>query len=76
MLADRRSQQYRDGVDYFVTVAIRSVGNMSRIKYPCVRWGNGEILSLNLVKEHLFFSGIDKNYIPTSFIMEKDLSVQ
>ena len=60
MFADRRSQQYRDGVDYFVTV--RSVRNMGRIKCPCVRCGNGETLSPNSIKKHFFFNGMNKNY--------------
>ena len=55
MFANRRSKKYRDGVDYFVTIAVRSMGNMGRIKCPCVRCGNGEILSSNSVKEFLFF---------------------
>ena len=62
IFVDMRSQQYQDGVKYFIIVVIRNAGNVDRIKCPYVRCGNGEMLSSNFAKDHLFFNGVDKNH--------------
>ena len=75
IFVDMRSQQYQDGVKYFIIVVIRNAGNVDRIKCPYVRCGNGEMLSPNSIKNHFFSMGLIK-IILTSFIMGKELYVQ
>ncbi|KAL6315678.1 hypothetical protein AAG906_005769 [Vitis piasezkii] len=62
MSEDRMSQEYEEGVEYYINFALEHCPNQSRIRYPCMQCGNLIHHTPNKIREHMFFNGIDQSY--------------
>ena len=62
MSKDRRSTEYDEGVENFINFALAHSTNYISIKCRCLRCGNPLCQTPQVIKEHLFFNGIDLSY--------------
>ncbi|KAL6316882.1 hypothetical protein AAG906_022894 [Vitis piasezkii] len=62
MSKDRRSVEDDEGVENFINFAIAHSTNHTSIKCPCLRCGNLLCQIPQVIREHLFFNGIDLSY--------------
>ncbi|PKA58048.1 hypothetical protein AXF42_Ash019274 [Apostasia shenzhenica] len=63
MRMDRRSFEYRNGVKNFIEFALNnSISSQENMRYSCLKCGNMKLFSASIVKDHLFFHGIDVTY--------------
>ena len=62
MSKDRRSTKYDEGVENFINFALAHSTNHTSIKCPCLRYGNLLCQTPQVIREHLFFNGIDLSY--------------
>ncbi|RVW62174.1 hypothetical protein CK203_062575 [Vitis vinifera] len=62
MSKDRRSVEYDEGVENFINFALAHSTNHTSIKCPCLRCGNLLCQTPQVIREHLFFNGIDISY--------------
>ncbi|RVW34225.1 hypothetical protein CK203_102204 [Vitis vinifera] len=74
MSKDRRSVEYDEGVENFINFALAHSTNHTSIKCPCLRCGNLLCQTPQLIREHLFFNGIDLSYRVWYWDGEKGLS--
>ena len=65
MSKDRRTKEYDDGVEAFLNYAFENKKNKKCkvISCPCEDCLNFRSFPVDVVREHLFFKGIDQNYI-------------
>ena len=62
MSKDRRSVEYDEGVENFINFTLTHSTNHTSIKCPCLRCGNLLCQTPQVIREHLFFNGIDLSY--------------
>ncbi|KAL6335840.1 hypothetical protein AAG906_040561 [Vitis piasezkii] len=62
MSKDRRSKDYADGVESFITFALQYSTYKNSMKCPCLQCGNMIFHTPQKIREHLFFYGIDQSY--------------
>ncbi|BBN68282.1 hypothetical protein Prudu_362S000100, partial [Prunus dulcis] len=62
MHADRRSKAYELGVEGFLNFAVENLGNTTHIPCPCVKCGNIRLFGVGIMRDHLYFNGIDQSY--------------
>ncbi|CAL9020547.1 unnamed protein product [Prunus brigantina] len=62
MHADRRSKAYELGVEGFLNFAVENLGNTTHIRCPCVKCGNIRLFGVGILRDHLYFKGIDQSY--------------
>ncbi|XP_062102882.1 uncharacterized protein LOC133813862 [Humulus lupulus] len=62
MSANRLSEEYKNGVDFFLRFCLENGGDPNFTCCPCLKCFNVTKLSFNKIKEHLFFNGIDRSY--------------
>ncbi|BFG30463.1 hypothetical protein CerSpe_167370 [Prunus speciosa] len=62
MHADRRLKAYELGVEEFLNFAVENLGNTTHIRCPCVKCGNIRLFEVGIIREHLYFNGIDQSY--------------
>ncbi|XP_062089101.1 uncharacterized protein LOC133795662 [Humulus lupulus] len=62
MSANRLSEEYKNGVDFFLRFCLENGGDPKFTCCPCLKCFNVTKLSFNKIKEHLFFNGIDRSY--------------
>ncbi|KAI5338536.1 hypothetical protein L3X38_017807 [Prunus dulcis] len=62
MHADRRSKAYELGVEGFLNFAVENLENTTHILCPCVKCGNIRLFGVGIIRDHLFFYGIDQSY--------------
>ncbi|XP_062074808.1 uncharacterized protein LOC133778801 [Humulus lupulus] len=62
MSANRLSEEYKNGVDFFLRFCLENGGDPKFTCCPCLKCFNVTKLSFNKIKEHLFFNGIDISY--------------
>ena len=74
MTKSRLSQEYRDGVEYFLKFVEDGVEDCNLIRCPCNQCENIFKLSIQEIREHLFFFGINQNYTIWIWYEEKDSS--
>lgn len=63
LVADRRSSEYKFGVEDFLEFALRNARDPKQINCPCMLCGNDDSYSVRVVKDHLFVNGIDPSYV-------------
>ena len=56
------SREYEEGVEYFINFALEHCPNQSGIRCPSMRCVNLIHHTLNKIREHVFFNGIDQSY--------------
>ena len=57
---DRRSKEYEDGVEYFISFSIQNSTSKISIRCPCIQCGNLIFHTPQIIREHLFFYGFDQ----------------
>ncbi|KAL6347804.1 hypothetical protein AAG906_026333 [Vitis piasezkii] len=62
MSKDRRSVEYDERVENFINFALAHSTNHTSIKCPCLHCGNLLCQTPQVIREHLFFNGIDLSY--------------
>ncbi|CAL9021573.1 unnamed protein product, partial [Prunus brigantina] len=62
MHEDRRSKEYEDGVEEFLRIALANAIDHRRIHCPCERCGNTRKFTIRVIREHLYFNGVDQTY--------------
>jgi len=63
MDANKLSIEYWNGVEEFIKFVVKRANNPNRIKDPCIRCGCLENITVEVLRDHLVISGIDKGYI-------------
>lgn len=61
MCAHRLSPEYENGVKKFIDFALEHANNTNRIRCPCIRCCV-DIVTVEVLKSHLFINGIDRSY--------------
>ncbi|KAL3618473.1 hypothetical protein CASFOL_037555 [Castilleja foliolosa] len=74
MLANRLTQEYRNGVDYFIKFATENSRSTRSILCPCKNCRNLTRLSVDGVKDHMIMCGIDPTYTRWIWHGEKEHS--
>ncbi|KAI5335613.1 hypothetical protein L3X38_025746 [Prunus dulcis] len=46
----------------FLNFAIENLGNTTHIHCPCVKCGNIRLFGVGIIRDHLYFNGIDQSY--------------
>ena len=62
MLKDRRSKDYENGVEQFLNFAVIHASNFQSIRCPCIVCGNLKYQTIDEIRNHLYFKGIDESY--------------
>ncbi|KAL6209552.1 hypothetical protein ACLB2K_020492 [Fragaria x ananassa] len=62
MRADRRSNEYRSGVEAFIEFALVNARDPYHICCPCTKCENDKDFSAQVIKTHLFLNGINLDY--------------
>ncbi|RVW62423.1 hypothetical protein CK203_064180 [Vitis vinifera] len=62
MSKDRRLVEYDERVENFINFALAHSTNHTSIKCPCLHCGNLLCQTPQVIREHLFFNGIDLSY--------------
>ena len=62
MSKDRRSKDYMDGVESFIVFVLQHSSSKNSIKCPCLQCGNLIFHTSQIIREHLFFYGINQSY--------------
>ncbi|XP_061993493.1 uncharacterized protein LOC133711378 [Rosa rugosa] len=63
MHADRRSHTYELGVEEFLKFAFENPSDVDNICCPCAKCGGtDETFSIRMIKDHLYWNGIDESY--------------
>ncbi|KAK1371410.1 hypothetical protein POM88_037502 [Heracleum sosnowskyi] len=60
--ADRRTQEFRRGVDELLLFAFRNGYDEKKISCPCMKCAHSKSWKAQIVRGHLFQNGIDKTY--------------
>ncbi|CAL9012893.1 unnamed protein product [Prunus brigantina] len=60
--ANRRSKAYELGVEGFLNFAVENLPNTTNIRCPCVKCGNIQLFGVGIIRDHLYFNGIDQSY--------------
>ena len=60
---DRRSKEYENEVEYFISFAIQNSTSKISIRCPCLQCGNLIFHTPQIIREHLFFYGFDQSYL-------------
>ena len=62
MHADRRSVAYELGVANFFKFALENAKDTNKIRCPCLKCGNMDDFSISVIRDHLYYNGIDESY--------------
>ncbi|XP_028064788.1 uncharacterized protein LOC114267901 [Camellia sinensis] len=62
MFKDRRSKDYENGVEQFLNFAMTHAIDLQSIRCPCRVCGNLRSQPIRVIRNHLFFNGIDQSY--------------
>ncbi|KAI5337662.1 hypothetical protein L3X38_016933 [Prunus dulcis] len=62
MHSDRRSKAYEFGVEAFLNFAVENLLTTTHIRCPCVKCVNLKVFGVGIIRDHLYFNGIDQSY--------------
>ncbi|XP_024200594.1 uncharacterized protein LOC112203928 [Rosa chinensis] len=62
MHADRRSRKFQLGLAEFLKFASANASNERKIRCPCLKCCNTDGFSIGVIKDHIFWNGIDESY--------------
>ncbi|XP_074342361.1 uncharacterized protein LOC141679895 [Apium graveolens] len=60
--ADRRTKEFKKGVEDLLIFAFETGYNVEKISYSCVNCAHSKLWRAQIVKNHLFQNGIDQTY--------------
>nr|XP_027062802.1 uncharacterized protein LOC113689186 [Coffea arabica]XP_027100959.1 uncharacterized protein LOC113720217 [Coffea arabica] len=61
-LADRWCDEYRNGLEKFLTMAKQHKGDKPKVRCPCRKCRNVKYYSVHVVESHLLYKGMDSTY--------------
>ncbi|KAI5349930.1 hypothetical protein L3X38_002821 [Prunus dulcis] len=62
MHSDRRSKAYEFGVEAFLNFAVENLLTTTHIRCPCVKCVNLKVFGVGIIRDHVYFNGIDQSY--------------
>ncbi|CAL9018527.1 unnamed protein product [Prunus brigantina] len=62
MHSDRRSKAYEFGVEAFFNFAVENLLTTTHIRCPCVKCVNLKLFGVGIIRDHLYFNGVDQSY--------------
>ncbi|CAL9019318.1 unnamed protein product [Prunus brigantina] len=62
MHSDRRSKAYEFGVEAFLNFAVENLLTTTHIRCPCVKCVNLKLFGVGIIRDHLYFNGVDQSY--------------
>ena len=62
MVMDRRSIKFRNGLEAFFKFSVDNGINPMSMNCPCIKCGNLETHTVEEIRGHVFFNGIDSAY--------------
>ncbi|CAL2238708.1 unnamed protein product [Prunus armeniaca] len=62
MHSDRRSKAYEFGVEAFLNFSVENVLTTTHIRCPCVKCINLKLFGVGIIRDHLYFNGVDQSY--------------
>ncbi|KAI5334657.1 hypothetical protein L3X38_024790 [Prunus dulcis] len=62
MHADRRSKAYEFGLEAFLNFAVENLLTTTHIRCPCVKCVNLKLFGVGIIRDHVYFNGIDQSY--------------
>ncbi|CAL2277764.1 unnamed protein product [Prunus armeniaca] len=62
MHSDRRSKAYELGVEAFLNFSVENLLTTTHIRCPCVKCVNLKLFGVGIIKDHLYFNGVDQSY--------------
>ncbi|CAL9020284.1 unnamed protein product [Prunus brigantina] len=60
--SDRRSKAYEFGVEAFLNFAVENLLTTTHIRCPCVKCVNLKLFGVGIIRDHLYFNGVDQSY--------------
>ena len=72
MSADRTSEEFTKGFDEFINFGLDHANGQDSIRCPCLDCGNMINMSVEEVRGHVFFKGIDQSYRTWMFHGEEE----
>ncbi|KAI5337813.1 hypothetical protein L3X38_017084 [Prunus dulcis] len=70
MHADRRSKAYEFGVEAFLNFAVENLLTTTHIRCPCVKCVNLKLFGVGIIRDHVYFNGVDQSYKNWTFHRE------
>ena len=62
MSKERRSQEYEEGVESFIQFISLNARDLNYIRCPCLHCSNLMNHTPQVIREHLYFNGINQSY--------------
>ncbi|CAL9018720.1 unnamed protein product [Prunus brigantina] len=62
MHSDRRSKAYELGVEAFLNFSVENLLTTTHIRCPCVKCMNLKLFGVGIIRDHLYFNGVDQSY--------------
>ncbi|CAL2247856.1 unnamed protein product [Prunus armeniaca] len=62
MHSDRRSKAYELGVESFLNFSVENLLTTTHIRCPCVKCVNLKLFGVGIIRDHLYFNGVDQSY--------------
>ncbi|CAL2259575.1 unnamed protein product [Prunus armeniaca] len=62
MHSDRRSKAYELGVEAFLIFFVENLLTTTHIRCPCVKCVNLKLFGVGIIRDHLYFNGVDQSY--------------
>ncbi|CAL9011606.1 unnamed protein product [Prunus brigantina] len=62
MHSDRRLKAYEFGVDAFLNFYVENLLTTTHIRCPCVKCVNLKLFGVGIIRDHLYFNGVDQSY--------------
>ncbi|KAL6289134.1 hypothetical protein ACE6H2_006644 [Prunus campanulata] len=62
MHSDRRSKAYELGVEAFLQFSVENLLTTTHIRCPCVKCANLKLFGVGIIRDHLYFNGVDQSY--------------
>lgn len=62
MHSDRRSKAYEFGVEAFLNFAVENLLTTTHIRCPYVKCVNLKLFGVGIIRDHVYFNGIDQSY--------------
>ncbi|KAI5312912.1 hypothetical protein L3X38_042086 [Prunus dulcis] len=76
MHSDRRSKAYEFGVEAFLNFAVENLLTTIHIRCPCVKCVNLKLFGVGIIRDHVYFNGIDQSYKNWTFHGEYNLKAK
>ncbi|KAI5313343.1 hypothetical protein L3X38_042517 [Prunus dulcis] len=62
MHEDRRSKAYEFAVEAFLNFAVENLLTTTHIRCPCVKCVNLKLFGVGIIRDHVYFNGVDQSY--------------